>query len=76
VNRAQRNRAARLARRVEVDGRLVAPLPEERHGQLGSYLNHGCRCESCTEANSNRWREYYQTYLARPRQLRQDGAAA
>lgn len=75
MNRAQRNRAIRLARRVLVEGRLVAPLPAERHGMQSSYTNHGCRCEECTAANTNDWREYYQAYMAKgPR--RQDGAAA
>lgn len=72
MNRAQRNRAARLARRVEIDGRLVAPLPPERHGLQASYTNWGCRCEDCTRANSSAWVSWYQSpYVARQR--RQDG---
>jgi len=42
----RRNRA----RRVEIDGRLVAAyLPEERHG--GAWADHGCQCEPCSAAN-------------------------
>lgn len=42
-------RAARFARRVEVEGRLVAPVPAERHGRMTTYNNWGCRCVPCTE---------------------------
>lgn len=63
MNRAQRNRALRLARRVLVDGRLIAPLPEDRHG-LGGYSNHGCRCETCSEAN-NVYSRSYQPYVTK-----------
>ncbi len=72
--RHQRNRAARLARRFEIDGRLVAPLPPEKHGLQSSYTNHGCRCAQCTAANTNDWREYYQAYMAKGPK-RQGGAA-
>lgn len=74
MNRHQRNRAARLARRVLVDGRLVAPVPVERHGTQALYTNWGCRCLRCTTANSADWRSWYQqAYVA---QRRQDGRTA
>lgn len=84
MNRAQRNRAARLARRVRVDGRLVAPLPDEKHGTTSAYSNWGCRCLPCTEANTTEWREYYRAatgpyraHLAKgSQQLRQERRAA
>jgi hypothetical protein len=46
-----------------VDGRLVAPLPEEKHG-LGGYSNHGCRCETCCEANLA-YSRAYQLYVTK-----------
>jgi len=54
---AQRRRcavekAARLALREEVDGRLVAPVPAELHGRLSTYNNRGCRCDPCRAAGS------------------------
>jgi hypothetical protein len=73
VNRAQRNRAARLARRVLVDGRLVAPLPPERHGLASSYSNHGCRCELCSQAGSAYWQDYA-PYRARANSARRRAA--
>lgn len=66
MNRAQRNKAARLARRVLIDGRLVAPLPEEKHGLRSTYVNHGCQCGPCTDAATGYWGHYYRTYLAKP----------
>lgn len=53
-SRATTNRKLRLARRIEIDGRLTAPLPPERHGVWSTYTNHGCRCEACTVENSTR----------------------
>ena len=50
--RAREQRAIRLAARVLVNGRLVAPLPPRCHGRLSTYTNHGCRCRPCTEANN------------------------
>lgn len=41
----------RMARRELIDGRLVAPVPAERHGKSVTYRNHGCRCVPCTVAN-------------------------
>jgi hypothetical protein len=70
VNRAQNQRATRWARRVVVDGRLVAAhLPNERHGLPSTYTNHGCQCGPCTQANTDHWRNWYQA-------KRQDGMAA
>jgi hypothetical protein len=58
----QRQRATaqqrRLDRRTLIDGRLVAPLPTERHGEMSAYTDHGCRCEPCVEANSAYSRDY------------------
>lgn len=42
-------RKARFERRVLVEGRLVAPVPPERHGLMTTYNNWGCRCEACTK---------------------------
>lgn len=52
MTRMRAERAARLARRVLVDGRLVAPVPPEKHGKATTYGNWGCRCEPCTQANN------------------------
>jgi hypothetical protein len=46
------------AERVLIDGVLVAVLPPERHGQLSTYKNFGCRCNRCraaVDAVKNRW---------------------
>lgn len=43
-------REARYARRVEIDGRLVA-VDAPQHGKPGTYCNWGCRCEPCTDAH-------------------------
>lgn len=50
-------------RRIFVAGRWVAPLPDERHGKLDTYIRHGCRCISCARAN----REYQSAWRARRR---------
>lgn len=50
-----RMRRARADRRVEIDGRMVAPLPESRHGQYSTYVNWCCRCEKCAAANMSFW---------------------
>lgn len=42
------DRTAAFARRVEVDGHLVAP--GALHGSVTTYTNRGCRCEPCTVA--------------------------
>lgn len=47
--------AARLARRVDIDGQLVAiHLDEGMHGTINAYQTHGCRCDECGDA----WRDY------------------
>lgn len=40
-----KNRRDRYARRVLIDGRLIAP-GSVRHG-LNAYTGHGCRCDVC-----------------------------
>jgi hypothetical protein len=47
-------RETRKARRVLVNGRLVAPLPERKHGLASSYTNWSCRCIPCSVA----WSKY------------------
>jgi hypothetical protein len=54
----RRMREVRLASRVRVSGRWVAPLPASRHGLINTYVYHGCRCETCTETNRLRARRY------------------
>lgn len=57
-NRARQQ--ARRDRRVMVDGRLVAPVPPEMHGNANTYQSWCCRCADCTEAHRQRcivWRE-------------------
>lgn len=44
----------RRALRVLVDGRLVAPLPAEKHGKVSTYVNHACRCVPCVAAGVER----------------------
>jgi hypothetical protein len=39
------------ARRMLVDGMLIAPVPTEQHGRESTYKNHYCRCALCKEAN-------------------------
>jgi hypothetical protein len=63
-------REARLASREQVDGRWIAPLPDERHGKPGTYSNYGCRCRKCTRA----WREQYMLAARKWRQKRRDAA--
>lgn len=31
---------------------LITNPADERHGTLNAYVNHHCRCQACTEANS------------------------
>lgn len=45
-------RAHRLTLRIKIKGRLVAPVPEERHGRQVTYAQWGCRCGRCNEANN------------------------
>jgi hypothetical protein len=45
-------RTRRMAQRVLINGRLVAPLPPEKHGKQSTYSNWGCRCIPCTDANT------------------------
>ncbi|MGD9749705.1 MAG: hypothetical protein AB7W59_01800 [Acidimicrobiia bacterium] len=49
------------AKRTFVAGRWIAPLPEEKHGKPTTYSLFGCRCLSCTRANS----EYRAAWRAR-----------
>jgi hypothetical protein len=56
-------RRERLAARVLIDGRLVAPLPPNHHGKHATYANHGCRCEPCGEANRNYCRQWKARYV-------------
>lgn len=49
-------RERRMARRVLIDGRLVAPLPPEKHGKASTYNNHWCRCVECVAAHSDKLR--------------------
>lgn len=44
--------ASRRARRVLTNGRLVAPVPPERHGRYTTYRNWGCQCQPCVKAGS------------------------
>jgi hypothetical protein len=50
------------SQRIEIDGRLIAPVPTEMHGKPATYANHSCRCEACTIA-------YKENYDA-PRKIR------
>lgn len=66
-------RQERLAARVLVDGRLVAPLPPVHHGKHATYVNHGCRCLKCGEANAaycESWRARYLEEWGRPYRAR------
>lgn len=45
-------RNQRTAQRVLIHGRLVAPLPPEKHGKYSTYVNWKCRCIPCTDANT------------------------
>jgi hypothetical protein len=48
TQRRLRERRGRL--RVLVDGRLVAPVPDEQHGSVSTYNNWMCRCTACSDA--------------------------
>jgi len=41
-------RSKRFDKRVEVSGRLVAPVDVH---DAATYTNHGCRCDECRVAN-------------------------
>lgn len=43
----RRLRELRGRLRVLVDGRLVAPVPDEQHGSESTYNNWCCRCVPC-----------------------------
>lgn len=50
---------ARLARRVDIDGQLVAiHLDEGMHGTLNAYQTHGCRCDECRKASRDYARKH------------------
>lgn len=50
-NQAYESRRDRnFARRRLINGRLVSP--RGIHGTDGCYSNHGCRCESCSQAHA------------------------
>jgi len=51
--RVRKYRKGRLDSRIVVDGRLVAPVPPEKHGRASTYTNWGCRCQPCTEAQTS-----------------------
>lgn len=48
TQRRLRERRGRL--RVLVDGRLVAPVPDQQHGSVSTYNNWMCRCVPCGDA--------------------------
>ncbi|BCF84563.1 MULTISPECIES: hypothetical protein [Rhodococcus erythropolis group] len=56
-------RAARMAERVLIEGRLVHP--RANHGTLSAYNNFGCRCLDCSARELERKK--------RARQPRPDG---
>jgi hypothetical protein len=44
-------------RRFRDDGR---PIPDRvKHGLAATYVNYGCKCGPCTEANSRKSAEQY-----------------
>lgn len=56
--RAQRDymrgwKAARMAERTMVDGRLTSTTARH-HGRYTTYANWGCRCQPCTTAHTRR----------------------
>jgi hypothetical protein len=53
---ARRARERNRARRILVAGRLVAPLPTERHGTESTFNNWGCQCIPCTATHRDRQR--------------------
>lgn len=61
-DRLRRRRKERLDARIMVEGRWFQPDEKvvDKHGTRAVYVNWGCRCLPCTEANSaetNRVRE-------------------
>lgn len=58
-------RLRRMARRVLVDGRLLAPLPPDRHGRDTTYTNWRCQCEPCLRAHLDAGRANRQRREAR-----------
>lgn len=55
-SRTNRQRAYWRSRRIRVNGRLVAPLPESYHGKRSTYNYYGCHCDLCNKANTKRQR--------------------
>ena len=39
-------------RTLDAEGRLVAPLPPEKHGRAATYNGWMCRCRPCTNATA------------------------
>lgn len=62
--RCRRDFEARLAERVEIDGRLIA-VRARNHGSYSTYRNWGCRCTPCYEAHSRVMRAYKQAVKTR-----------
>ncbi len=56
AERQRRARARNRAKRILVDGRLIAPLPADRHGTQSTFNNWGCQCDPCRTVNRNRQR--------------------
>ena len=55
---AQADQRAKLrARRVLIDGRLVAPLPPDQHGLVSTFSNHGCQCDPCRAIHAARMQQ-------------------
>lgn len=50
AKRQKERRAYMASIRVEIDGRLTAPVPPEKHGSTSTYNNLMCRCVPCTDA--------------------------
>lgn len=59
VSRREQRRRFWYAARVEIDGRLVAPVRPELHGRYDTYVSYGCRCEQCVSGMKERRHKRY-----------------
>ncbi|SEF34351.1 hypothetical protein SAMN05421837_107333 [Amycolatopsis pretoriensis] len=59
TERGREQRRVRFASRRIVDGVLVAPVPQHRHGIANTYTNWGCRCAPCAGAHRRASRDRY-----------------
>lgn len=64
-----RQEAARLrAQRINVNGELIAPVPDDQHGRYTTYTYYACRCTRCRAEGRRRYQARRDLILDRDHQ--------